>query len=177
MLKDVKFKTKESDPGTFAVLETIGRGADHMFFERIAEGQYIGHHHNFRHTVQTQLQPHSMYASFKSSTCPGCSPHQVIGIWFHADDCRAPPTDLTLYGVCDSIEQFNDKFLEVLQASADAYCVSFTEVRKADQPDHGGWRWHKWGPYVGAGEPQYEYLAEEEGFESVFCFHIYKIVV
>jgi hypothetical protein len=47
-----------------------------------------------------------------------------------------------------------------------------TEVRKDDQPKQGGWRWHKWGPYIGTHEKQFEYLADEEGIERVFCYHI-----
>lgn len=48
------------------------------------------------------------------------------------------------YGVCDSPEQLASKFptYEGL--------VWMTVVRRSDQPaEGGGWRWRKWGTYVG----------------------------
>ena len=41
-----------------------------------------------------------------------------------------------------------------------------------------GWRWHKWGPYIGTLNPQYEYLDDEnfgDDFEYVLCFELYKV--
>ena len=78
------------------------------------------------------------------------------------------------YGVCDSIEQFLDTECgRALLDSPEEYCVSFTHVAK--EPGVGGWRWHKWGPYIGLGEPTTEYLADEEQFAAgVYCFHVYR---
>jgi len=78
------------------------------------------------------------------------------------------------YGVCDSPEQFLEKFGNELKESQDQFCVFFTKIEKSNQPDDGGWRWHKWGEYVGDGEITTEYLYDEPNFEFVYCFHIYK---
>ena len=77
------------------------------------------------------------------------------------------------YGVCDSIEQLLKHFPE-LEAPGREFVVTLSEVRKDNQPSSGGWRWHKWGPYIGAHDPQYEYLYDEVGIEAVLVYHIYE---
>ena len=79
------------------------------------------------------------------------------------------------YGVADNVEQVKNKFAEAIKSETDEYVISVTEVRKDEQSDEGGWRWHKWGEYIGKQDPQCEYLADEPKIESVYCFHIYKV--
>lgn len=84
-------------------------------------------------------------------------------------------SEIPRYGVCDSVEQFKTTDLYAKLASETRiFAVSFVEIRKSEQPSHGGWRWHKWGEYIGRHDPQCEYLYDEEGIESVFCFHVYE---
>lgn len=80
------------------------------------------------------------------------------------------------YGVCDGPEQFWETELgKFIRESDRPFCVSFTHVAKADQPPDGGWRWHKWGSYIGKGEPQCEYLYDEEGFEDgIYTYHVFE---
>lgn len=78
------------------------------------------------------------------------------------------------YGVCDSPEQLLEKF-PLIVTSDKQIIVTVEEVRKDEQPDEGGWRWHKWGPYVGEFEPQSEYLADEPNIDRVFIFKLYEI--
>lgn len=77
------------------------------------------------------------------------------------------------YGVCDSVEQLLAHFPE-LEAPGREFVVTITEVRKENQSPDGGWRWHKWGPYIGTHEPQCEYLYDEKGIEAVLVYHIYE---
>ena len=35
-----------------------------------------------------------------------------------------------------------------------------------------GWRWHKWGEYIGKHTPQYEYLSDEKGIDYVLTWDI-----
>jgi hypothetical protein len=79
------------------------------------------------------------------------------------------------YGVCDSIEQVKEAYAKWFNDEKLRFCVSFTSVKKSEQPADGGWRWHKWGEYIGDKDPQHEYLYDEEGIEEVFVYHIYKI--
>jgi hypothetical protein len=80
---------------------------------------------------------------------------------------------LSCYGVCDSPENLleHPDYKEILNHPQRRFTVFLAEIRKEDQGERG-WRWHKWGPYIGAHEPQYEYLADEEGIERVFVFQI-----
>lgn len=82
------------------------------------------------------------------------------------------------YGVCDSPEQFLKKFSAELIGDPRELCVFFTHVKKDEmnRGRGGGWRWHKWGEYVGEGKPEMEYLDDETGFEGgVYVYHIHDI--
>ena len=36
----------------------------------------------------------------------------------------------------------------------------------------GGWRWHKWGEYIGVHEPQHEYLSYEKDIDYVLSYDL-----
>lgn len=36
----------------------------------------------------------------------------------------------------------------------------------------GGWRWHKWGEYIGVHEPRHEYLSCEQGIDYVLSYSL-----
>jgi hypothetical protein len=78
------------------------------------------------------------------------------------------------YGVCDSPEQFMEKYGKELKELPEEFCVAFTRVDRCDQEERGGWRWHKWGEYVGNGEITTEYLYDEPNFNYVYCFSVYR---
>lgn len=77
------------------------------------------------------------------------------------------------YGVCDSLEQLLAACPE-LEGPDRKFVVTLTRVRKDQQPESGGWRWHKWGDYIGTKNPQHEYLYHEPEIDEVLCFHIYE---
>ncbi len=82
------------------------------------------------------------------------------------------------YGVCDSPEAFIEAYSKRLADDVRTFCVFFTHVKKhpENKGDGGGWRWHKWGEYIGKGSPQCEYLDDEEGFDDgVYTYHVYQI--
>lgn len=84
--------------------------------------------------------------------------------------------DFTLpcYGVVDSPEQFMDKFGDKLESSSNYYTVMFSAVYRDAQPKEGGWRWHKWGQYLGDKKPQCEYLYDEPEIDLVYTFNIIR---
>lgn len=89
------------------------------------------------------------------------------------DDLRNG-TFFSEYGVCDNYQQVLEKF-PFLQTDENQYVVTVTVMKKCHQPPQGGWRWHKWGEYIGTKNPQHEYLYDEdESIQEVFCYHIYK---
>lgn len=80
------------------------------------------------------------------------------------------------YGVCDTPDQFMHKYRKILESSDEMFCVAFAIIKKSDQPEHGGWRWHKWGTYIGDKNPQHEYLYDEIGINEVYCYHVFHIL-
>lgn len=84
------------------------------------------------------------------------------------------------YGVGDSIEQIKEYFKEEIEDPNRKYFITATPVfqDKENKGKGGGWRWHKWGEYIGKLEPKCEYLDDEDfgdDFEYVICFHLYEV--
>jgi hypothetical protein len=77
------------------------------------------------------------------------------------------------FGVADNIEQVIDFYNknEGLIFSGN-HVISTFEVHKSPEC---GWRWRKWGPYIGTKTPMCEYLADEPDIDKVVCFSIYKV--
>ena len=85
---------------------------------------------------------------------------------------------LNEYGVCDTVEQFLALAKDRLEADARTFVVTFTRIPKEpeNKGEGGGWRWHKWGPYIGVGEITEEYLDDEEGFpDGVLIYHVFQV--
>lgn len=82
--------------------------------------------------------------------------------------------DIHSYGVCDNPQQVLDKCPELI-SSKDVFILSCDRLIKKEQSSEGGWRWHKWGEYIGTQEPTTEYLYDEPLIEEVFCYHIYRL--
>ena len=79
------------------------------------------------------------------------------------------------YGVCDSPEQLLEKCPEI-ETSDRGFIVTFHHLKRAEQPKDGGWRWSKWGEYIGEQHPSCEYLADEPKIEEVYIYHIHEKV-
>lgn len=82
------------------------------------------------------------------------------------------------YGVADSPEQAFAHAEKHLGAREEKFCVFVTHIAKdpSNAGRGGGWRWHKWGPYIGTSNPTTEYLDDEAEFnDGVYVFHIYQL--
>lgn len=84
-------------------------------------------------------------------------------------------TGFNCYGVCDSVEQLLTHLPEEVIKGEKEYAVSVVLLEKKYEPAEGGWRWHKWGPYIGTQNPQCEYLYDEPEIEDVLVYHVYEI--
>jgi len=80
------------------------------------------------------------------------------------------------YGVCDSIENLLEREPMLVEDTKRFFCISLTPVEKSNQSADGGWRWHKWGEYIGSQEPTTEYIYDEPLIDKVYCYHIYEIL-
>ena len=63
-------------------------------------------------------------------------------------------------GVCDDLAQIFEQCPEIVRDEERKFIISLTPIVRADQSPQGGWRWHKWGDYIGNHSPKYEYLYE-----------------
>lgn len=78
-------------------------------------------------------------------------------------------------GVCDNYEQILDRYKDMLSDPNKQYVIGLCTVERKNQPSEGGWRWHKWGDYIGTQNPQHEYLYDDTHIDRVYYFHIYEI--
>lgn len=91
-----------------------------------------------------------------------------------------PDYGKTTYGVADNIEQIKEYYKEEIADIEKKYVIALTPVwqDKTNKGKGGGWRWHKWGKYIGTLNPQCEYLDDEdfgEKFEYVLTFTLYAV--
>ncbi len=93
----------------------------------------------------------------------------------------APHYKKEQFGVADNVQQVLDYFFEECQDLDKNYFILMMPVKqnKENKGKGGGWRWHKWGEYIGKLPRKYEYL-DDEDFDNVeefpgyvICFHIY----
>ena len=142
----VDVEFQEPDAIEKQMLEIISGKQGPVIPERLNQGMYLAGHWN----IESLVIP-SVFWSAPS-----------------VDD------DVTIYGVCDYPEQVLELF-PILAEHQSKFFISFVRIRRDNQPDDGGWRWHKWGTYIGNREPKCEYLYDEPEIEEVYTFHIYEL--
>lgn len=86
-----------------------------------------------------------------------------------------------VYGVADNLEQIKEYLKKYIDDLNEKYIISVTPVfqDKSNEGKRDGWRWHKWGPYIGKLKPQYEYLDDEyfgDDFNYVLTFDLIKVI-
>lgn len=77
------------------------------------------------------------------------------------------------YGVCDDYSQILNQFPVILNSERE-FVIFVTPLLKSEEPETGGWRWHKWGEYIGNQNPVMEYLADEPNIDKVYVFHVFE---
>lgn len=118
--------------------------------------------------------PHEEFLEFYSEK-------RIFNIPFdQSHNLFAPTYHKAQYGVCDSIEQLKEYFKEEIEDPNRKFIITATPVfqDKENKGKGGGWRWHKWGEYIGKLNSKCEYLDDEEfgdDFKYVICFHLYEI--
>ena len=84
------------------------------------------------------------------------------------------------YGVADNASQVLDYYEHLLKEHGDymndrKFIIQMTPIFRENQPECGGWRWHKWGMYIGEFEPKRKYLYDEQGIDYVWVFNILEV--
>jgi hypothetical protein len=106
------------------------------------------------------------------------NPEFVYALKEHDWEFYELPSGLSTHGVVDTPQQFIERHAGELMLNERRLCVFFVHIVKdpANRGRGGGWRWHKWGTYIGDGDPQWEYLDDEEGFDDgVYTFSIREV--
>lgn len=136
---------------------------------RLDRGLYEVNHHNFDTLLGEAVV--DRYPCDGYDKVPADSNFvEFITEWMAAHP-GLPPS----YGVCDTPSQLVNKY-PTLDTDPRPLVASFTPIHKSAQHPHGGWRWHKWGTYIG--EQQRvgcEYLADEPHIELVYTYQIIEI--
>lgn len=99
--------------------------------------------------------------------------YEISGVRIKDEYPEIDGYEISPYGVADNVDQV--LALHDFEGDPRKYFISIVEIRKDQQPDYGGWRWHKWGEYIGTREPQREYLYDEPEIDSVITYHIYEV--
>jgi len=86
-----------------------------------------------------------------------------------------PGWDFGCYGVCDNWKNLKAHLPLVVTESERKFVISLVPIYKEDQPERDGWRWHKWGEYIGEQTPTHEYLYDEPVIELVYAYHVYEL--
>lgn len=118
--------------------------------DRVQQGVYLAHL-NFFHDIRGHILTEYPFSDDKSTWNEG-------------------PWE---YGVCDNYHQILAQW-PLIESSPRRFLISLAEIRRANQPPRGGWRWHKWGPYIGKKTPTTEYLDDEPEIDHIFVYHIYE---
>lgn len=83
-----------------------------------------------------------------------------------------------MYGVCDNATQvlsYYRKNIEFFDKNK-TYIIMLTPIFKKNESKNGGWRWCKWGQYIGVQNPKSEYLYDEDDIDMVYVFDIKEIL-
>lgn len=105
----------------------------------------------------------------------------MVSKWHEADGKKIPIKMISQYGVADNVEQIKEHYKDWIEKPDTKWVIAVTPVfqDKSNEGKGGGWRWHKWGNYIGKLNPQYEYLDDEDfgdDFQGyVLCYHIYPV--
>lgn len=95
--------------------------------------------------------------------------HELVFEWCNEYEVdRSKPM---IYGVADNIGQVLE-YLKDYESEIGKCIININPIYKKDQPEDDGWRWHKWGPYIGNFKPQHEYIYDEKDIELVLCFEV-----
>lgn len=143
------------DAGTAAILAALGGGRE---TETIVQGIFLIPHFNGKHILPGKWE------EWPKLHTAGRDPFEAM-----SDDNWT-----NCYGVCDDVQQLLDRCPMLVNDPDREFAITLTEVRRDEQPSEGGWRWHKWGPYIGAHDPQCEYLYDEVGIERVLFYQVFE---
>ncbi len=155
--------------------------------QEIERRRQVAKEHNFEYIPQSDpqwLQEVGIYQSACAFNFPAIEFEEFKG------KCNIPreqsyelfrPTwHKSPYGVADSIEQIKEYYKEEVADTNRKYFIECTPVfqNKENKWKGNGWRWSKWGEYIGKLDSRCEYLDDEEfgeDFKYIICFSLIEV--
>lgn len=80
------------------------------------------------------------------------------------------------HGVCDSWEQIIQTWPRLL-SDPRPFIIGIAPVYREHQSERQGWRWEKWGKYIGTQRSVADYLYDEPEIDVVHVFHILEVAI
>lgn len=83
------------------------------------------------------------------------------------------------YGVADNYQQILERDPDVQECINDPdknFIIQLCWIAKADQPEWGGWRWEKWGEYIGDFQPKSMYLYDEPKIDGIYVYQVFEVI-
>lgn len=121
-----------------------------------------------------EIEVHTYYVSHRIQEGvyeTGLNFDSYIGLWtkYKTDfmTCK--------YGVADTIDQILEYHADFISGEA-PQVLSVCRIKR-DEQGESGWRWHKWGQYIGTQEPTTEYIKDEPVIEEVLVYSIYNLEI
>jgi hypothetical protein len=159
MLKDLPEDWADAIDWFMLRLREITSGSPDTKAQRVHRGIYLAH------------------LNFENELRPVAHGGLVVDGWpeFDPPDGDHDMTWFSSYGVVDHWTQLP---LDLLDKDKRNLLVYLSRHRKEEQPEEGGWRWHKWGPYIGVFQEQaraHEYLYYTPDVIEVYSYRILEV--
>jgi len=143
----------------------------------------IAKENNFEYTPQSDekfIQETGIYQSTFPFNFPEREFEELVKLSYDDRYKIFPDYEKTTYGVADNIEQIKEYYKEEVADENKKYAIALTPVwqDKSNKGKGGGWRWHKWGDYIGTLDSKCEYLDDEDfgdDFKYVIIFQLYAV--
>lgn len=127
---------------------------------------------NFNHMVSEGVEfLDTAKFSLKDGKLTGTYDFLELDIKKYSEIMEENDSFLDAYGVCDNAQQVVD--LYDLEETKGNFTVCLTPIRRDHEPAEGGWRWSKWGRYIGTQNSNAEYIHDESEIELVYVYHVY----
>lgn len=88
--------------------------------------------------------------------------------------------DKSISGVCDNIDQILKTHHDIIIDTNKKYAIVTHKIYQHDQPSKMGWRWKKFGPYIGEHDIGTEYLYNEDlsdiNQDYIIIFRILEVI-
>ena len=124
----------------------------------------------FKHTIEKLQDGVYEYWDVNNIILPN-TPYMINSSFDNADGRRV----YLPYGVCDNIVQIFERDERIKQYVDDPdnkFIIQMHYIAKKDCSPKWGWRWHKWGRYIGEHEITTEYLYDEPIVEGVWVYQM-----